>query len=167
MLNGKVDRSIEPDLKKLSKSQRKLFNKFKEFKTNFFNAMDDDFNSAAAIGFVFDFITDLNKLIYVPSINFSDALIDFLFEIKRFFFDFSKITGLFNVAPKDFILSEKMKFLEEKGISEEFILEKIRLRETLRESKKWEEADRIREELTKYGVTLEDTLDGTEWKIDI
>jgi cysteinyl-tRNA synthetase len=155
------------DLKKLSKSQKKLYNKFMQFKDNFFSAMDDDFNTAAATGFVFDFITDLNKLIYAPSLSLSEDILLFLHEIKEFFTDFSTITGLFTLAPGEFIRREKEKFLNEKGIDEEFISGRIEKRNLFREKKEWDKADEIREELKKNGIILEDTPNSTEWRIDV
>ena len=41
----------------------------------------------------------------------------------------------------------------------------IRDRNIARKSKNWAEADRCRDELTAIGVLIEDTANGTEWKI--
>jgi len=95
---GKVE-----DVKTLSKSMKKFYNKLQTFKGNFFEAMDDDFNTAKAIGFVFDFISDLNKIIYNPSLKLDNIQVSILSEVKNFFTDFSAITGLFAMNPKDFI----------------------------------------------------------------
>ena len=167
ILKDKTENSVAINIKNLTKAQRKLYNKFKEFKNNFYSAMDDDFNTAAAIGFVFDFISDLNKIIVSPSASFSDDTIKFFFEIKKFFKDFSTVTGLFNLAPSEFIASEKEKFLKDSGIDEAFIKLKIEERKKFRENKEWEKADILREELNKLGIVLEDTVSGTEWRISI
>jgi hypothetical protein len=42
---------------------------------------------------------------------------------------------------------------------------KIEQRLSARENKKWEESDRIRDELAAMGVVLKDTKDGTTWEI--
>jgi cysteinyl-tRNA synthetase len=41
----------------------------------------------------------------------------------------------------------------------------IKKREELRKQKRWEEADRIREEIKKKGILLRDTPEGTEWVV--
>ena len=45
------------------------------------------------------------------------------------------------------------------------IEESILLRERAREEKNWQEADRIRDELNRQGISLEDTPGGTVWKV--
>ena len=47
----------------------------------------------------------------------------------------------------------------------ERIEELIRLRDTARLEKHWQEADRIRDQLNQQGVVLEDTVEGTIWKV--
>ncbi|HUW22758.1 MAG TPA: hypothetical protein VMW39_01825, partial [bacterium] len=60
-------------------------------------------------------------------------------------------------------------FLKEKAIEkagmDEFQIEKlIDQRDTARERKDWEKADKIRRDLEKTGIILEDTPAGTRWK---
>jgi len=40
----------------------------------------------------------------------------------------------------------------------------IELRKELRQQKNWQMSDRIRDELKRLGVSLEDSKDGTLWK---
>ncbi len=167
ILENYNEKIAEINVNSLPKSGKKFYNKFNLFKENFFNAMDDDFNTAKAIGFLFDFVSEVNKIIYNPTLKFSDAQISLLNEVKKFFSDFSKITGLFSLNPKEFIEFEKEKFLKEHGIDETYINEKIALRENFRKEKKWDEADKIRNELQELGIYLEDTTTGTTWKIVI
>jgi cysteinyl-tRNA synthetase len=42
----------------------------------------------------------------------------------------------------------------------------IQMRAQARVNKNWAESDRIRDELAKAGVVLEDRADGTVWKIN-
>jgi cysteinyl-tRNA synthetase len=52
---------------------------------------------------------------------------------------------------------------EEKPLPPE-LLKKIEEREKARQAKNYELADRIRKELLKEGIILEDTKDGVRWK---
>ncbi len=152
----------------LTKSQKKLINKFEEVKNNFFSAMDDDFNTAQAIGHIFEFLPELNKVIYNPHLekNISKELVKNLENIKNFFGDISKIMGIPSIAPKDFIAIEKKRFLKEKNIDEKFVEEKIKKRAEYRKEKNFEKADEIRDELESLGIHLEDTPNGTIWKFE-
>ncbi len=166
ILNGKDIPSKDVNLKNLTKAQKKLFNKLNETKENFISAMDDDFNTAQGIGYIFDFLPDLNKIIYMPNINLNEDLLKLLMMVKEFFKDISKILGLFSIAPNDFILNEKKKFLKKNNLDEEFIKNKISQREEFRKNKQFEKADEIRNELSSFGIQLEDTPDGTIWKFE-
>ncbi len=166
ILNGKDIPSKDVNLKNLTKAQKKLFNKLNETKENFMSAMDDDFNTAQAIGYIFDFLPDLNKIIYMPNINLNEDLLTLLMMVKEFFKDISKILGLFSITPNDFILNEKKKFLKRNNLDEEFIKNKISQREEFRKNKQFEKADEIRNELSSLGIQLEDTPGGTIWKFE-
>ena len=50
-------------------------------------------------------------------------------------------------------------------ISEEEILQKIKDRNTARDNKNYELADKIRDELSDKGVLIEDKDDKTTWKL--
>ena len=158
--------SKEINFKNLSKSQKKLYNKLNETKDLFLEAMDDDFNTAKAIGCIFDFLPELNKLIYTPNLNLNENLLILLLNIKEFFQDVSKILGLFSIAPEDFIKEEKEKFLKNKNLDEKYIIEKINERTRYRKEKNFEKADEIRDELKALGISLEDTPIKTIWKFE-
>ena len=42
--------------------------------------------------------------------------------------------------------------------------ELIKKREALRAEKKWEEADKIRQEFAEQGILIDDTSQGTKWR---
>ena len=67
------------------------------------------------------------------------------------------------------LIEPKSKWLEFKKnilqISEEEILQKIKDRNTARDNKNYELADKIRNELSDKGVLIEDKDDKTSWKL--
>ena len=67
------------------------------------------------------------------------------------------------------LIEPKSKWLEFKkdnlNISEKEILQKIKDRNTARDNKNYELADKIRSELSDKGVLIEDKDDKTTWKI--
>ncbi len=134
-----------------------------KFKKTFEEAMDDDFNTALALGHIFELIRKLNKFLDTkPSGDETRAL---LLDTEKQLAEAGKILNIFYKTPHEWYLSlMKVKKID---ISESEILEKIRERKKAREKKDWQLADTIRKELEMKGVILEDKEDRTDWKIRV
>lgn len=125
-------------------------------------AMDDDFNTAKAIGVLQEFRSEMNSRI--SGGDFSSAL-----SGRELLREFGRIFGLFAVSPSDWPSrldwSPPSHSLEaEPGhykISGNEIQTLVRKREEARQRKDWKRADEIRKELEKAGIILEDRSDGT------
>ena len=114
-------------------------------KESFIDAMEDDLNTADALGSVFELVRDLNT-----SVNEgvqSKALVEYAIKV------FDELTGvlglLYNRKQKDDLDSEIEALIEQ--------------RTAARKAKNWAEADRIRDELKARGIILEDTPQGVKW----
>jgi cysteinyl-tRNA synthetase len=115
--------------------------------TQFRAAMDDDLNTAEALGAVFEFLREANTALDTGDFlagNLPDAYI--LLEQFDLVFD---------------ILSPSVKA---GGISETEIEGLIAARAEAKKSRDFARADGIRKELLEQGVILEDTKDGVRWK---
>ena len=115
-----------------------------DIKEKFEEAMDDDFNTPAALTHLFEFIKTINSLIAEKKISKRDAN-----KVYNLFLNFDKVLGL--------------KLGEERELPDE-LKELIERRNKLRREKKWAEADKIRAELRKKGVILEDLNGETIWR---
>jgi cysteinyl-tRNA synthetase len=113
-------------------------------KKGFEVALDDDLNISPALGEIFNFIRDINRLKSENRLSKAEAR-RVLETINRF----------------DSVLGLQKK--EETALDSE-IEAMIQARIEARKNKSWAEADRIRDELTKKGIILEDTPSGTKWK---
>jgi cysteinyl-tRNA synthetase len=60
---------------------------------------------------------------------------------------------------------KKLRFLTKSLIKQDEIEDLIRRRDQARQNKNWPEADRLRDELSRQGILLEDTPNGTVWKV--
>jgi len=118
----------------------------KEMKQSFFSGLSEDLNISQAITAVFKMIKKSNILMEREKIFQQDAR-DLIIVIKD-------VNEVLAVLPE-----EKEEKLPEK------ILKKIQERQKARSEKNYEHADRIRDELLKQGIVLEDTKDGIRWKI--
>ncbi len=117
-----------------------------EAKSRFSEAMDDDFNTADALGVLFDLARSCNIYLNEGYPHNRELLEDVL----RFY---RGVNDIFEVA----------EISEPENLDQE-IAEKITVRDRARAEKDFATADRIRDELQERGIILEDTPHGTRWK---
>jgi len=131
------------------------------FMEKFEEAMDDDFNTALALGHTFEFIRDANK--FLDSRPSGQKAKELLQKTKELFSEARDVLNIFGRTPQEWYLS--LMVTKKIGFSEKDIIEKIRGRQDARQNKDWARADVIRKELEEKGIILEDKKDGTDWKI--
>ena len=126
--------------------------KLAEHKARFLEAMDDDFNTAVAIGALFDLTKEVN------------TLLDSEHEISRE--TLAAINDLYRELGGDVlgvIPDEIAKGMA--GLEEPLIELLIETRQRLREAQEWNWADEIRAQMAELGIVLEDRPEGTRWRI--
>jgi len=132
-----------------------------KFGSDFKNSMNDDFNSAKAIGDVFEFVKNINNVIQKPEFEISASI------KKSLDGAYSKIKELGAVFGFNFArgIAEKKRH-EEIGteITRNEIEEKIKERESARKAGDYKKADEIRSYLKGKGIVLEDRKEGTIWE---
>ncbi|MBU1887959.1 MAG: class I tRNA ligase family protein, partial [Candidatus Omnitrophica bacterium] len=134
----KVKKSLQPTTLSIEDS----------FKKRFEEAMDDDFNTPKGLAVLFDMVNRCNILL-----ESKDELKDF---ILRYAVDImEEISSVLGLTFKE----------KEARISKKEIEDLILLRKKARETKDFKEADRIRKELSKSGIILEDQKDDTSWRV--
>lgn len=116
-----------------------------EYKNNFINAMDDDFNTAKALSVLFDLLKTIKNENNDKNIRKQAALL----LVKL-----GKVLGFFNNIEKK---------LATDNMSEQLIELMIEYRNLFKKEKNWAMADKIRDDLKKIGITLKDTKNGTHW----
>ena len=117
------------------------FNKYRE---QFIAAMDDDLNTAAAIASIFELVRDINT--NVVGKTPSKALVEGAIAM------FDELTGVLGL-----VYNRKTETLDSD------VEALIEARTNARKEKNWAEADRIRDQLKKMGIVLEDTAQGVKW----
>ena len=124
---------------------------------NFEESMDDDLNTSGAIAAIFDLIASANRFVIehqVPSTQ-GKAILG---RVRSAVIDLCQILGIQVVteaspAKDESLVNDLVKLI-------------IGIRQDARERKDWSTADKVRDGLADLGVKLEDTREGTIWKID-
>jgi cysteinyl-tRNA synthetase len=131
--------------------------------------MDDDFNSAAALGVLFEVVRETNTYVVdIASMKTPCAKL-VLLESQRVLDDMCSGLGLFQSAPVAAAEEEEARLEGTGGAGrgptrDELIDLLLRVRKAAREMKNFELADRIRDGLAALGVRVEDVRDGYRWR---
>jgi len=146
--------------------ERELKESIEGFDARFDESMDDDFNTARAIGLVFEVVRLVNK--YLDSSGdhrtaFAGwALLKFV-HMQHMVGD---VLGVFESEPKAYRIRTQKKKEAASGVDAAWVDELIAKRAAARKSKDFATADSVRDELAARGVEIKDRPDGTtEWKL--
>jgi cysteinyl-tRNA synthetase len=132
-------------------------------KNKFHNAMNDDFNTASALGFIFELIRELNR--FLDSKPSGQKARDLVKHANDLLAEIGGVLNIFNKTPDGWYRAlMKVKKID---LSEDDLLDKIAQREEARKNRDWSTADDIRNELAEMNIVLEDKKDGTAWKIKV
>ena len=139
--SGKTDQAADVDALNAALAQAR---------TGFEDSMDDDFNTAGALGSVFELVTAINRA--------RDAGIggDLFVSAQAALRELTGVLGL-QLEPGTAQGAEAAPFID-------LLLE---LRTKLRAAKQYALADEVRVRLTELGVIVEDTREGSSWRLEI
>lgn len=116
----------------------------KETKDAFWNAMYDDLDVSKALEAMFNLVSVTNRAIETKKFSIKNAQ-----EVLSVMMDFDNVLGV--LVSEEIVLTAEQKQL-------------IKNRETARDEKNWDEADKIRDKLDELGIVIEDTGKGMRWK---
>ena len=122
-----------------------------EFEHRFFKVMDDDFNTVEALAVLFELVRHLNT---VRSEDPGAAL-----PLAALLVKLGAVLGILQRDPQAFLQSGG-------NVDEAWIQAMIEKRQQAKKSRDFAAADRIRDELAARGVILQDSREGTTWRIE-
>jgi cysteinyl-tRNA synthetase len=159
--SSRVDK--EKISEEIRSGEKTRFESLLKFPERFEEALDDDFNTALAIGHLFDMARVLNRILHHPS---DDSALDVsLLSLGREFMKtYGQILGLFQSDPESYLEERKTKSLKKASLDEDEVGLLVKERELARAEKNWKRADEIRDHLGSHNILLEDGPDGTRWR---
>ncbi len=132
----------------------------------FVEAMDDDFNAPKAVGELSDVFKALNELADTKKqgkLHAAHTAAKLLRERLR---HLDEVLNLFGEDPARYLERHKQKAALRRGLSLEWIAERVQARLDARAAKDWGRADALRDELLAAGVVIMDRPGGiTEWTV--
>jgi len=156
----------EQNLKQAASSLERLYSALKDldisqakslvngrYEKAFYNAMDDDFNTAEGVKVLFDIAREINR-------RKNDAP-EQAAQLGELLVRLGSVLGVLQASPNEFLQGSVGSEVDPAYI-DSLIAERIQARE----AKDWTRADAIRDELSSLNVVVEDSAEGTSWRID-
>lgn len=134
------------------------------FMEQFVSMMDDDLNTAGAIGLVFEKVREINRTMDADLTSADETARHNLMNDRNRLLLAGRVLGLFQEIPTEFF--EQLAGAQE-GVDPAEIQEMIEARAVARANREWAKADEIRDSLKDLGVVLEDGPLGTTWRLDV
>ena len=149
------------EVEKTSPVEPKAYGEAEELEKNFYEAMDDDFNTALALSYIFELSKILNKMTDDdPKLN-----APFILFTNRLYLSLAQTLGLLLDDLSSFSNAEKTRHLIRVGLTEDALEKMIAQRAEARKNKDYKTGDEIRNTLARIGILLQDSPKGTEWRV--
>jgi len=127
-------------------------------------AMDDDFNTAAAIASFFDTVRAINGWINSASFVRNEKAVDIVRTAIEALVECGSVLGVLQVGPSEFLESLQAKRAARCKVDTSEIESLVNQRWDARLAKDWKRSDEIRDRLADMGVVLKDSAEGTSWE---
>ena len=128
-----------------SKILAQLAEQLEKTRKGFEACMDDDFNSAGALGFLFDLVRVINQARAEGAING---------ELTQSQDELKKLLSVLGLRLADEVEAKP---------ADAFVDLIVEIRREIRKQKLWDLSDKIRDQLDALGVKVEDSQEGSSW----
>lgn len=151
-------------IESLSQIGQELQDKVDQCLPRFTEAMDDDFNTAQALGVLFEIVRATNRFI-AETKELTPLTLSLLAHVRHLFGEVGSILGLFANDPAGWLDTIKTAKAGQIAVSSEEIERLIVERAEARAAKNFKRSDEIRDLLLAQGIQLLDTAQGTTWDV--
>jgi cysteinyl-tRNA synthetase len=150
----------------LSGKTGEMYEKLSSLPVHFIEAMDDDFNTARALGHIFEAVRLMNGLMADRTFIRSPETVLLLKTAQDILVDLGGVLGFFRTDPHVYFEQDRDREAAKKGFDKAEIETLITARQAARSARNWQKADEIRDILAAKKITIEDSPVGTTWKFE-
>ncbi len=129
--------------------------------TKFYEAMDDDFNTALALSYIFELSKILNRI----ADDRDESALPYLGSTYQLLMNLTETLGILRDGADSFTEQDRVHHLVRVGLEPADVEKAIAERAEARKGKDFKRADEIRDMLSGKGILLLDTAKGTEWRV--
>lgn len=133
---------------------------------SFKSALDDDINTAGALGHIFAQTRIVNRLLEEKEYRKSKKTAELLDEFLARCHDWQEELGIFTQNPQSFLYSLRKIRARRKNLDMNDVEKLLAARKEARSNKNFSLADELRKRLSAMGVVVQDTPEGQTWDID-
>ena len=160
-LHSSVDAAMNENPPQVHKE---LLEKIDQFIPRFVEAMDDDFNTAQALGVLFETVRAANRFL-AETKEITRSSLSLMTQVRHLFSEAGNVLGLFTTAPSAWLAGIKGVKSDQIGMTPDEIERLIAERAAARGAKNFRRGDEIRDLLLAKGVQLLDSAQGTTWNV--
>ena len=154
-----------PHCPTIKDDEREIYDRIEALEDKFAEAMDDDFNTALAIGHLFEAVRGMNRLMNEQRLEECPLSLKVLADARRKLLKLGDVLGLFGSEAAVWLELQKTREIGEIGVDPADIERLIAERKQARLARDFARADAIRDELAAKGIELLDSKEGTSWKV--
>ncbi|GFK94483.1 Cysteine--tRNA ligase [Fundidesulfovibrio magnetotacticus] len=132
---------------------------------DFDQSMEDDLNTAAALGHIFGMVRLAGRVMEDKALRKSQGGKAILERIRGGFARYAAILGVFGSEPARFLADLRDSRAARKGIESSKVDDLLAQRKQARQDKDFARSDAIRDELAAMGVEVKDTPVGAVWDV--
>jgi cysteinyl-tRNA synthetase len=149
----------------LPDKEKALLERIRTLPLRFGEGMDDDFNTARALGHIFEAVRQVNAY-FTGGFKAGSPALFVLNEAERTLREVGSVLGVLMEDPDVYFEKDRLREAEKRGLQVDEIEALIDERLKARIEKNWKRADEIRGELSAKGIALKDSKAGTTWTIE-
>lgn len=162
---AQIDVELSKAKWKKSPFPEELVTELDDIEAHFTEAMEDDMNTAGALGHIFSAIRLAGRVAEDKKLRKAEGGRDLFTRIKEDVTGWGKILGIFEREPTEFLTELRDNRAARAGIDPAKVQELLDARQQARKDKDFEKSDAIRDELATMNVEVKDTPQGATWDV--
>ena len=142
-----------------------IVKEWQELGPAFHAALDDDLNTAQALGHIFSQVRIANRLLEDKALRAAEGSREILEDLLRRAADWTARLGMFGQDPQTFLIAQRDRRARRAQLDIPAVEALLQRRLDARAAKDFAASDQLRDELAALGVAVRDTPEGQVWDL--